>query len=167
MKKTLITAALAATAFTAPAARADTIDVATVKCSDLASMNEDEVVAKVAGRKVTTSEMDNAHRNLVERARAQQPELDASRLDAPEIKRQALDLLVNDYVLMAAANDQKLRASDSRVLRLFASADGFAALRVEQSERDWDHERFLGWLAGGGGAALAQRQGVTARLGVI
>ncbi|HQY09446.1 MAG TPA: SurA N-terminal domain-containing protein, partial [Burkholderiaceae bacterium] len=72
-------------------------------------LNEDEVVAKVAGRKVTTSEMDNAHRNLVERARAQQPELDASRLDAPEIKRQALDLLVNDYVLMAAANDQKLR----------------------------------------------------------
>lgn len=92
-------------------------------------LNEDEVVAKVAGRKVTTAEMDNAHRNMVERARAQQPELDASKLDAPEIKRQALDLLLNDYVLMAAANDQKLRAPDTRVLRLFATSPDFASLR--------------------------------------
>jgi len=92
-------------------------------------LNDDQVVAKVAGQKVTSAEMDFAHRRLVERIKSQQPNADASKLDAPEVKRSALDSLLMDKVMFAAVNDQHLRVPDSRVLRLFSTSPDFASLR--------------------------------------
>jgi peptidyl-prolyl cis-trans isomerase D len=87
------------------------------------------VVAKVAGQKITQAEWDNAHRNLVERLRAQQPEADAASFDTPEVKKQALDALVRQYVLAAAAQDQHLTAPTARLVRVFSTDPQFAALR--------------------------------------
>jgi peptidyl-prolyl cis-trans isomerase D len=92
-------------------------------------LTEDDVVAKVGGQKVSMAEMDNAHRRMVEQARARNPQLDVSKLDSPEVKRQALDSLVEDYTLIAAVNDQRIRTADSRILRLFATSPDFASLR--------------------------------------
>jgi peptidyl-prolyl cis-trans isomerase D len=92
-------------------------------------LNEDEVVAKVAGQKVTASEMDLAHRRLVERIRSQQPNVDAARLDSPEVKRSALDSLLMDKVMLAAVNDQRLIAPETRIQRLFYTSPDFAQLR--------------------------------------
>lgn len=87
------------------------------------------VVAKVAGQKITQAEWDNAHRNLVERLRAQQPDADAAAFDTPEVKKQALDALVRQYVLAAAAQDQHLSAPTARLVRVFSTDPQFAALR--------------------------------------
>lgn len=91
--------------------------------------NDDGVVARVAGQKITQSEWDQQHRRLVERARAQQPDADPSLFDTPEFKRQALEALVREYVLSAAARDQHLVAPDARLVRLFATDEQFAFLR--------------------------------------
>ncbi len=86
-------------------------------------------VAKVGKQKVTQQEWDAAHRNVVERARAQQPDLDISLLDKPELKLQSLDALVREYVLTAASRDQRLAAPTARVQRFFVSDPKYAALR--------------------------------------
>lgn len=91
----------------------------------------DSVVAKVAGQKITQVEWDNAHRNFVERQRAQQPEADASLFDTPEFKKQSLEALVRQYVLAAAANDQNLSAPAAKLVRVFSTDPQFAALRNE------------------------------------
>jgi peptidyl-prolyl cis-trans isomerase D len=91
--------------------------------------NDSQVVAKVAGQKVTADEMDLAHRRLVERIKAQQPNVDSARLDEPEVKRSALDSLLMDKVMMAAVNDQRLIAPETRIQRLFYTSPDFAQLR--------------------------------------
>ncbi|MFX8778347.1 SurA N-terminal domain-containing protein, partial [Acinetobacter baumannii] len=75
------------------------------------------VVAKVGKQSITQAEWDNAHRNYVERIRAQQPNVDARLFDTPELRRQSLDALVRQYVLAEAAADQNLSISDNRLLR--------------------------------------------------
>jgi peptidyl-prolyl cis-trans isomerase D len=89
----------------------------------------DSVVAKVAGQKISQVEWDNAHRNFVERQRAQQPEADAKLFDTPEFKKQSLEALVRQYVLAAAAHDQNLSAPTARLVRVFSTDPQFAALR--------------------------------------
>lgn len=89
----------------------------------------DDVVAKVGRQKITQSELDNATRTMAERMRAQQPETDPAVFDTPAFKQQALDALIHDYTLNAAAYDQRVRAPDSRLQRIFATAPDFAAFR--------------------------------------
>jgi peptidyl-prolyl cis-trans isomerase D len=91
--------------------------------------NDSQVVAKVAGQKITAGELDLAHRRLVERIKAQQPNVDSARLDAPEVKRSALDSLLMDKVMLAAVNDQRLIAPETRIQRLFYTSPDFAQLR--------------------------------------
>ncbi len=86
------------------------------------------VVAKVGKQSITQAEWDNAHRNFVERVRAQQPNVDASQFDTPEARRQSLDALVRQYVLAEAAADQSLSISDNRLLRQFTTDPRFAGL---------------------------------------
>ena len=86
------------------------------------------VVAKVGKQSITQAEWDNAHRNYVERIRAQQPNVDARLFDTPELRRQSLDALVRQYVLAEAAADQNLSISDNRVLRRVATDPQFAGL---------------------------------------
>ena len=86
-------------------------------------------VAHVDGRAITQQEWDGAHRDQVERIRRQNPGADAKLLDSPEIKRVALDGVVRERVMLAAADRLHLVTTDDRLARLFASDPQFAFLR--------------------------------------
>ena len=91
--------------------------------------SDEGVVAKVAGSKITQPEWDNAQRQFAERVRAQRPETDPREFDKPEVKKAALDQLVREFVLSAAAKDQHLTPSDARIARIFANDPQFASVR--------------------------------------
>jgi len=86
-------------------------------------------VATVDGHKITQNEWDAAHRDQIDRLRRQMPNLDAKLFDAPEVKREALDALVRDRVMQAAATKQHLLVSDERVQAMFQKDPQFAFLR--------------------------------------
>ncbi|MDN3920289.1 SurA N-terminal domain-containing protein [Roseateles violae] len=86
-------------------------------------------VASVDGRKITQAEWDAAHRDQIERARRQMPNLDPKLFDAPEVKREALDALVRDRVMQAAASKQHFNISDERLQAMFQRDPQFAFLR--------------------------------------
>jgi peptidyl-prolyl cis-trans isomerase D len=91
--------------------------------------SDDGLVAKVDGQKITQTEWDNAHRNLVERLRAERPDADPKLFDSPVIRKQALDSLIRQYVLSRAAKDQNLAPSMARIVRVFTSQPEFEGFR--------------------------------------
>jgi peptidyl-prolyl cis-trans isomerase D len=86
-------------------------------------------VAKVDGHGITRGEWEQAHQRNVERIRRQTPNIDARLLETPQMKRETLDGLVRDRVLIAAANRLNLMPDDARLQRLFVTDPQFAALR--------------------------------------
>lgn len=86
-------------------------------------------VAQVNGQTVSQAEWDNAHREQVERIRRQNPGADAKLLDSPEIKNMALEGVVRQRVMLAAADSLKLATTDDRLQRLFSTDPQFAFLR--------------------------------------
>ena len=88
-----------------------------------------EVVATVAGHKISQAELDNALRERVERARRQMPSLDPKVFETPEMRRLALDSLIRERVLATAADKLHLLPSDDRVRTLFRNDPQFAQLR--------------------------------------
>jgi peptidyl-prolyl cis-trans isomerase D len=86
-------------------------------------------VAKVDGHAITQAEWDAAHRNAIERIRQQSPNVDAKLLESPAVKRQTLDGLIRERVLLSTARDEHLVPDDNRLQRLFVSDPQFAQLR--------------------------------------
>jgi peptidyl-prolyl cis-trans isomerase D len=86
-------------------------------------------VASVDGRNITQGEWEVAQREQAERIRRQSPGVDAKLLDTPEVKRQALEGLVTERTLQAAANHQHFSVSDERLAALFQRDPQFAFLR--------------------------------------
>jgi len=86
-------------------------------------------VASVDGKKVTQAEWDVAHREQTQRARAQNPTLDVKLLDTPEVKHQALEGLVTERTLQAAATHQHFTPSPEAVNARFWADPQFAFLR--------------------------------------
>ena len=86
-------------------------------------------VAKVDGRNISRAEWDSAHQRNVDRVRRQTPTVDARMLDTPQLRRDTLDGLVRERVLLAAADDMHLTPSDARVKQIFVSDPQFAQLR--------------------------------------
>lgn len=86
-------------------------------------------VAKVDGQAITRAEWEQAHRNQVERLRAQMPNVDVKLLDTPEVRQRVLDDLIRQRVLFAAARDLHLTPTDERIKRLFETDPQFANLR--------------------------------------
>ncbi len=86
-------------------------------------------VAKVDGHPITRAEWDYAHQRAVERIRNQNPGVDVRLLDTPEMKRQTLDALLRERVLLAAANRQHLFPGDERLARQFRTDPQFAGMR--------------------------------------
>lgn len=103
-----------------------------------------DAVAKVAGHKITPAEWDAAHRRLVENMRQQSPNIDPALLDSPEIKAMALQAILKDYTLLAAANDLRLPVTDGRLARLFKSEPQFDSLRKPDGSLDADLLRARG-----------------------
>jgi peptidyl-prolyl cis-trans isomerase D len=91
--------------------------------------DDNSTVAKVDGRKVTRSEWEFAQRDQIERVRRQMPNVDPKLFDSPEMKRQSLDAVVRERVMLAAADQLHLTTTDERLQRLFATDPQFAFLR--------------------------------------
>ncbi len=86
-------------------------------------------VATVDGRKITQAEWDNALREQADNIRRQNPTVDAKLLDSPEIKHQALETLVTQRTLQAAATHQHFTPSAEAVNARFWNDPQFASLR--------------------------------------
>ena len=91
--------------------------------------NDNAVVAKVAGQKITRPEWEAAQREQIDRIRRQMPNVDAKLFDSPEMKRQSLDALVRERVMLVAADKLDLVTTDERLQRLFATDPQYAMLR--------------------------------------
>jgi peptidyl-prolyl cis-trans isomerase D len=86
-------------------------------------------VASVDGRKITQAEWDVAQREQADRVRRQNPTVDAKQLDTPEVKHQALESLVTERTLRAAAEHQHFTPSPEVVSARFWNDPQFAFLR--------------------------------------
>ncbi len=91
--------------------------------------SDNATVAKVDGRKITRTEWDLAQRDQIEPVRRQMPNVDAKLFDTPEMKRQSLDAVVRERVMLVAAEKLHLTTTDERLQRLFATDPQFAFLR--------------------------------------
>jgi peptidyl-prolyl cis-trans isomerase D len=106
--------------------------------------NDQQTVAKVAGQGISQVEFDNALRERVDRARRQMPGLDAKLFDTPEMRGLALDALIRERVLIAAADKLHLAPTDERLDRLFKSDPQFAQLRNPDGSLNRDMIAALG-----------------------
>ena len=86
-------------------------------------------VAEVAGQKITQGEWDLAHRRAVENVRQRMPDAPATVFDTPEFRRQALEQLVRERLLLVAADEQHLIPSAERLPELVKASEYFAVLR--------------------------------------
>ena len=86
-------------------------------------------VAKVDGRAVTREEWDRMHDRAVDRARRQSPGIDTQVFNTPQFRRETLDGIVRERVLVAAASAMHLTPSDARLQRLFVTDPQYAQLR--------------------------------------
>jgi peptidyl-prolyl cis-trans isomerase D len=91
--------------------------------------DENATIAKVDGAKITRTDFDIAQRNQIDRIRAERPDIDPKVFDTPEMKRQTLDALIRERVLLAAADKLHLNVTDERLPRLFATDPEFAPFR--------------------------------------
>jgi len=88
-----------------------------------------DTVAKVDGVAITRAEWDAAHARNVERVRRQSPNVDVQLLDTPQARRDTLEGMVRERVLLAAANKLQLQPSVARMAMLFDSDPQLAGLR--------------------------------------
>lgn len=88
-----------------------------------------QTVAKVDGQAITRGEWDQAHQRNIERLRRQMPDVDVKLLETPQMKRETLDGLLRERVLLVAASKMNLVPDDARVQRLFVTDPQFAGLR--------------------------------------
>ncbi len=86
-------------------------------------------VAKVDGHNITQAEWDQAHQRQVDRMRQQMPGIDTKLFDNPAARRETLEALVRERVLLSAAVRQNLLVGDERLQRLFVEDPQFAPLR--------------------------------------
>jgi len=93
-------------------------------------------VAKVDGQKITQAEWDAAHKRQIEQLRERAPGLDVKLFDTPEARRNALDGLVRERVLFAAAAKSHLQVSDDRLMRELQAEPQLAALRKPDGSFD-------------------------------
>lgn len=90
---------------------------------------DNAAVAKIDGRNITRAEWNQVHQRYVERVRRQSPTLDVKTLDTAEARRETLDGLVRERVLLAAARDLHLTPTDARLQRLFQTDEQYAGIR--------------------------------------
>jgi peptidyl-prolyl cis-trans isomerase D len=86
-------------------------------------------VAKVDGHNISRAEWEDTHKRNVDMARRQAPTLDAAVFDTAQLRRETLDGMIRERVLLAAANQLHLFPSVGRMARLFDSDPQFAGLR--------------------------------------
>lgn len=101
------------------------------------------VVATVNGHDITTNELENAHREQVERMRSAMPTLDVKVFDSPEAKLATLERLVRERLLQVAAQDLRLGASDQRLANELQQNPNIQALRRPDGTLDIERYKQL------------------------
>ena len=101
------------------------------------------VVATVDGRDISQAEWDSAHRQEVDRLRAQMPGLDLKMLDTPEAKYSTLERLVRERVMAAAADKLQLSTSDQRLANELQANPQIAMLRKADGTLDLERYKQL------------------------
>jgi peptidyl-prolyl cis-trans isomerase D len=86
-------------------------------------------VATVDGHGVTRAEWDDAHKRYIDQVRRQAPTMDIAQLETPQLRRDTLEGIVRERVLLAAAEHLQLYPTVNRMARLFDSDPQFAGLR--------------------------------------
>jgi peptidyl-prolyl cis-trans isomerase D len=86
-------------------------------------------VAKVDGQSISRTEWESAHRRVLDNMRRQSPGVDPAELDSPQLRRETLEGMVRERVLLAAANEFQLFPGVARMTRLFDSDPQMASLR--------------------------------------
>lgn len=86
-------------------------------------------VATVGSRKITQAELDTAHRRQVDMLRQQMPGIDVKLFDTPQMKRNTLDTMVREQVMLAAAEKAGYVATDDRLLREYMTDRQFDTFR--------------------------------------
>ena len=86
-------------------------------------------VATVAGQKITQSELDAAYRRQIDMLRNQMPNVDVKMFDTPQMKRNTLDSLVREKVLLVAADKAGYETTDERLLREYMTNRQFDQFR--------------------------------------
>lgn len=100
-------------------------------------------VAKVHGQEISTAEWDAAHQEQIERLQAAMPTIDIQLLDTPEARFAALERLVQQRVMVVAAQDQRVYTSDQRLQRDLQSNEVIASLRLPDGTLDIEAYRTL------------------------
>lgn len=121
-------------------------------------------VARVDGQKITQAEWDASHRRQVEQARSRMPDMDAKFFDSPEVKREALDQMVRDRVLFAAATRGHLSVSNERLMREIQSMPQLAALK--RPDGSFDVEGYKAMVQASGRSAESFEAGLRQDLSV-
>jgi peptidyl-prolyl cis-trans isomerase D len=111
--------------------------------NDYGTREGNTTVAQVDGRDITQAEWDNAHRQEVDRLRAQMPGLDLKLLDSPEAKYATLERLVRERVMAAAADQLHLAASNQRLANELQSNPQIAMLRKADGTLDMERYKQL------------------------
>ncbi|RYE40419.1 MAG: peptidyl-prolyl cis-trans isomerase [Hyphomicrobiales bacterium] len=101
------------------------------------------VVARVDGHDITQADWENAHRQEVDRIRAQSPTMDGRLLDSPSARYATLERMVRDRVLQAAAKDMHLITSDARLARELQGIPAIANLKRADGSLDGEAYRAL------------------------
>jgi peptidyl-prolyl cis-trans isomerase D len=88
-----------------------------------------DTVARVGGRSIKRAEWDDAHKRYVDQLRRQAPGVDPALLDTPKLRRDTLEGMVREQLLLSAATDLHLFPNAERMRRLFDTDPQFAGLR--------------------------------------
>jgi peptidyl-prolyl cis-trans isomerase D len=86
-------------------------------------------VAKVDGQGISRAEWEDSHKRYLDQLRRQAPNIDPALLDSPQLRRDTLDGMVRERVLLAAANQLHLFPTPERMNRLFDSDPQFQGIR--------------------------------------
>lgn len=124
-------------------------------------------VAKVDGQSIKRAEWDAAHQRNIERLRRQMPDADSRLLESAEMRRETLDQMVRERVLLAAANKLHLQPDDERLLRLFRGDPQFAGLRNPDGSVNKDLLASQGMSSDMFAAQLRQEFGMNQVLGSV
>ena len=100
-------------------------------------------VARVAGKEITQSEWDAAHKAEVDRMRESMPSIDLKMLDSAPIRYATLERLVRERVMAAAADQMHLAASDVRLARELQQDPTIASMRKPDGTLDMEQYRRL------------------------
>jgi peptidyl-prolyl cis-trans isomerase D len=102
-----------------------------------------DVVARVGKLEITRQEWDTTHRNEIDRALRDLPNIDRSLLDTPDTRFATLERMVNDRVLALAAEEGLFLTTDQRLARELANDPNIAALRDAEGRLDVEAYRRL------------------------